>query len=99
MTFSDDDLRHIEALACIRLDEESRARLRPQLERIIGFVRRLEEVDASAFEPRAYVGGRRGELRVDAVEPCLPRNEVLGEAPGRDDGYFRVPPVIDSEDA
>ena len=98
MTFSDDDLRHIEALACIRLDDESRERLRPQIEQIIGFVRRLEGIDASSFEPRAYVGEWKRDLRADAVGPCLPRDEVLGEAPGADDGYFRVPPVIGSEE-
>ena len=98
MTFSDDDLRHIETLACIRLDDESRKRLRPQIERIIGFVRRLEQTDTSAYEPRAYVGSWERPLRKDAVASCLPRDEVLDEAPGRNDGYFRVPPVIGTEE-
>ncbi|MBN1885725.1 MAG: Asp-tRNA(Asn)/Glu-tRNA(Gln) amidotransferase subunit GatC [Candidatus Krumholzibacteriota bacterium] len=98
MAFSDDDLRHIEKLASIRLDADSRERLRGQLERIIGFVRRLEEVDATDWEPRAHVGRFRPDLRTDAVEPCLSRDEVLAAAPEREAGFFRVPPVIGSEE-
>ena len=96
MTLSDGDLEHIERLARVELAGESRVRLREQLERIIEFVRRLQEVDTE--EPGAGARSSAGAagLRADRTEPCLDRTEVLAESPADADGFFVVPPVIDA---
>ncbi len=96
MEFTEKDLEHIERLARVKLGGESREKLREQLSRIIEFVRRLEAVDAPEDGSR---GGRDGApLRADEPRPCLPREEILAEAPGKRDVFFEVPPVIETED-
>jgi len=98
MTLSEDDLEHLERLARVKLDGESRARLREQLAGIIEFVRQLQAIDTAGVEPRAYVGEFAPTLREDVVRPCLPRDEVLASAPDAKFGFFAVPPVIEADE-
>ncbi len=98
MQFTEQDLEHLERLARVRISSESRAALREQLARIIEFVRTLQRIDTEGIEPRAYVGEFEPRLRADEPRECLPREEVLGEAPDPRDAFFGVPPVIETEE-
>ena len=98
MELKDADLKHIERLARVELSGESRKKLREQLSDIIGFVQKLQAIDTSGYAPRAYLGGFEPELRRDLTEECLPRDEILEQAPDALKGFFRVPPVIDREE-
>jgi aspartyl-tRNA(Asn)/glutamyl-tRNA(Gln) amidotransferase subunit C len=92
---SDDEIRHIEKLAKIKLDSDARDKLKNQLSDIIEFVRILQDVDTSGvtseacakrFKPFLREGGSGGELE---------REKILEQAPDRENGFFKVPPVID----
>jgi aspartyl-tRNA(Asn)/glutamyl-tRNA(Gln) amidotransferase subunit C len=97
LKLTDMEFGDLEALARIDLGPEERDRLRLQLGRILGFVRKLQEVDAGEQEETGPA--LTGRLITASDEPgeCLEREEVLGQAPDREDGFFRVPPVIDRE--
>lgn len=97
MKLEEGELEHLESLARIRLDGEAREKLREQLAGIIEFVRQLQEIDTSGYEAKAYLGGFEPVLRADEIESCLSREEVLAESPDSENGYFKVPPVIDAE--
>ncbi len=99
MELKDKDLEHLERLARVELSAESREKLRKQLGTIIEFVRKLQGIDTADYKPKAYLGGFEPELRPDEAKECLETEEVLGAAPDRQNGYFRVPPVIDREDS
>ena len=99
MELKDKDLEHLERLARVELSAESREKLRKQLGTIIEFVRKLQGIDTADNKPKAYLGGFEPELRQDEAKECLETEEVLGAAPDRQNGYFRVPPVIDREDS
>ena len=97
MKLTDMEFGDLEALARVDLDPEERDRLRLQLDRILGFVKKLQEVETGAEE-------KAGTDILPAVLPsadepgeCLDREEVLGQAPDREAGFFRVPPVIERE--
>jgi len=95
---TDEELGHLEKLAKIELTAGAREKLREQLERIIEFVEQLPNVDATAYDA-VYNGNElKLSLRPDEAIRCLPRDEVLAEAPGSIDGYFTVPAIIDSKD-
>jgi aspartyl-tRNA(Asn)/glutamyl-tRNA(Gln) amidotransferase subunit C len=91
------ELSDLEALAKIALEPGERDRFRLQLESIIGFVRKLQEVEAGevAGGGAVQVSGS-GTVRDDPSE-CLDREEVLCQAPDREGPFFRVPAVIDRE--
>jgi aspartyl-tRNA(Asn)/glutamyl-tRNA(Gln) amidotransferase subunit C len=98
VALTEEELEHLERLARVRLSDASRERLREQLERIIEFVKQLQATDTAGIEPRAYVGEFKPELRGDVTGPCLPREEVLAASPGKQDGCFSVPPVIEADE-
>ncbi len=93
MEFSD-----LEALARVDLEPEERDRLRLQLDRIIGFFRKLQDVETGGTGAGGAGRGPVTQPALDEPEACLHREEVLGQAPDREGGFFRVPPVIDRED-
>ncbi len=102
MKLTDMEFGDLEAIARVDLDPEERDRLRLQLDRIIGFVRKLQEVETGGTGADGVRGGATGgtvtQPAADEPGDCLDREEVLGQAPDREGGFFRVPPVIDRED-
>ncbi|MGM0483486.1 MAG: Asp-tRNA(Asn)/Glu-tRNA(Gln) amidotransferase subunit GatC, partial [Candidatus Krumholzibacteriota bacterium] len=95
MTLSDEEIKHIEELAKIRLDPEARDRLRAQLSDIIDFVKMLQKTDTSGYPGAPYLERFIADLRGGASGGELDHEEVMKQAPGRDGGFFRVPPVIE----
>ena len=55
----------------------------------------LNELDTSNVEPTTHVMPLRNVLRDDEARPSLPVDEVLGNAPERDQDHFTVPRIID----
>ena len=95
LKLTDMEFGDLETLARVDLEPEERDRLRLQLDRIIEFFRKLQEVETGEIG----AGGATGAVPAfDEPEACLDREEVLGQAPDREGGFFRVPPVIDRED-
>jgi aspartyl-tRNA(Asn)/glutamyl-tRNA(Gln) amidotransferase subunit C len=89
-------IAHLEALARIELTAEERDELSEQLDRIVEYCERLQAIDTEGVTPTSAVVHEQGiALREDEVKPGLDRDVVLGEAPDADDGYFRVPKIIE----
>jgi aspartyl-tRNA(Asn)/glutamyl-tRNA(Gln) amidotransferase subunit C len=97
LRLTDIEFGDLEALARVDLGPEEREKLRLQLDRILGFVRKLQDIDTGdTGEPRE--GPRRGAAPApDEPRECLDREEVLSQAPDREGAFFRVPPIIDRE--
>jgi aspartyl-tRNA(Asn)/glutamyl-tRNA(Gln) amidotransferase subunit C len=89
------DVRHIAHLARLRLTADEEERYRGQLSAILEYASRLSEVDTSDISPTASVIQLAAPLRADEARPCPSREDVLGNAPDREGGMFRVPPVLD----
>ncbi len=86
----------LEVLARIELTPDERERLAPQLDVIIDYIRRLQDVDTAGVTPSLLVSPASvGELRADDPEECLDREIVLGEAPETDGEFYRVPRIIE----
>lgn len=97
MSLSDEETKHIEELAKIRLDPEARDRLRAQLSDIIDFVRTLQKTDTSGYPGTPYLERFSAKLRGSTPGGELDHEEVMEQAPDRNGGFFRVPPVIEKE--
>src|SRR5437588_10484502 len=89
-----EDVKHVAKLARLALDEEQLARLTPQLESILEYVAKIGEVDVSGVQPMAHALPLANVLRDDVVEPSLPIDKVLQNAPETDGPFFKVPKVI-----
>jgi aspartyl-tRNA(Asn)/glutamyl-tRNA(Gln) amidotransferase subunit C len=92
VSVSSDDVRHIARLARLELTDEEVERFRRELSTILGYVEQLELLDAgSAGEPSLP----DQPLRPDAVEEWGDVRPLHEAAPDFEDGYFRVPRVIE----
>lgn len=91
-------VRHVAKLARLALDDAELARLGGQLEAILGYVAKIDEVDVSGVEPMAHAAQLTNVLREDAVEPPLPLEKVLQNAPETDGPFFKVPKVLGGDE-
>ena len=90
--------RHLQTLSRISLPPEEAEALRPQMERIVEFVRQIEALESGA-EPRPGTGGAPPfpPPREDLPGGCLKSEEALANAPATSGSLFRVPPVFGPE--
>lgn len=88
-------VRRIAHLSRIAVDENEVERLRGELNAILHFVETLSEVDVEGVEPIASVLPMQMKKRVDVVTDGGIANDVLVNAPAKEDHYFVVPKVIE----
>jgi len=93
-----DDVRHVAKLARLALDEPQLARLTGQLESILEYVAKIQQVNTSGVEPMAHALPMHNVLREDVIEPSLPLDKVLQNAPDSDGPFFKVPKVLGAEE-
>jgi aspartyl-tRNA(Asn)/glutamyl-tRNA(Gln) amidotransferase subunit C len=81
-------------LACLEFDAAGRQDIKKDLQKMIGFVEKLDELDLQQVEPLLYMGEETNVLREDIPEAPLSRSEALKNAPMADQQYFKVPQVV-----
>lgn len=93
-----EDVRHVAMLARLALDDAHLVRLTAQLESILGYIAKISEVDTSGVEPMAHALPLHNVFREDVVEPSLPLEKVLMNAPETDGPFFKVPKIIGGDE-
>ncbi|MBL1256139.1 MULTISPECIES: Asp-tRNA(Asn)/Glu-tRNA(Gln) amidotransferase subunit GatC [Methylocystis] len=88
-------VRRIAHLSRIAVDENEVERLRGEINAILHFVETLSEVDVEGVEPIASVLPMQMKKRVDVVTDGGIADDVLVNAPAKEDHYFVVPKVIE----
>ena len=91
------DVEHIAALAQLSLDEGTKARLVREMDEILGYVDKLNELDTSSIEPTMHALEMTNVYRDDVVAPSVGRESALMNAPKTDGEYFLVPRILDTE--
>ena len=66
-----------------------------ELSDFLEYVDRLQQVDTENVMPTAHVLPIQNVFREDVVKPSLDRDLALSNAPESEDGYFRVPKIIE----
>jgi len=89
------EVEHVARLARLALSEEEKEQMRSQLDRILGYIEKLDQLDTSAVEPTSHVIPMTNVFRDDALLPSLSREEALANGPDRQEGFFRVPRIIE----
>lgn len=88
-------VKRIAHLARIKLDEHEVAPLEGELNRILGWVEQLAQVDTDGIEPMTAVIPNRLRWRDDVVTDGNIQDKVLANAPEGQFGFFAVPKVIE----
>ncbi len=96
------DVSYVADLAYLELTEDERARMLKDLNSILGYIDRLNELNTAEVEPMAQVASRYGvsqegigAMRPDELRPSLPHEVALHNAPVSDGVFFKVPKVIE----
>jgi aspartyl-tRNA(Asn)/glutamyl-tRNA(Gln) amidotransferase subunit C len=92
------DVEHIALLARIALTEAERDRMGKELSAILEYVKTLDALGLENETPLSHVHEDFAPPRPDTPDAaaCLPRAEVLAQAPEADATSFLVPPVVDT---
>jgi len=93
-----DQVRHVAKLARLALREDQLAKLAPQLGAIIQYVEQISKIDMKGVEPMAHALPLHNVFREDVVEPSLPLEEVLKNAPQTDGPFFKVPKILGGDE-
>jgi len=88
-------LDKIAHLARLEFDEKDAEKMIRDLDNIISFVEKLNEVNTDGVEPLTTMSHEINSLREDEVKPHLDHNIALKGAPKKDADYFRVPKVLE----
>jgi len=90
-----DMVRRIARLARLKLAEGEAEALEKELSGILDWVRQLDEVDVSGIEPMTSVVEMTLKKRADVVTDGNIADEILANAPARQDHLFVVPKVVE----
>jgi aspartyl-tRNA(Asn)/glutamyl-tRNA(Gln) amidotransferase subunit C len=82
------------ALSRIEFSEEELVEIQADLQQMIGFVEKLNELDTSGIEPLTHISGEGNRLRNDEVKVAITTELALSNAPAPSGSFFTVPKVI-----
>ena len=89
------DINHVAMLARLNLTDDEKEQFEKQVGSIINYIDKLNELDTSSIEPTAHVLPISNVFREDELKTSLPREKALQNAPEKDDGFYRVPKIIE----
>ena len=84
-------------LSRLQFNDTEKEEIRNDLQRIIAFVEKLNELNLEGVEPLLHMSGELNVLREDEVKGSVSREEGLKNAPLQDGTFFKVPKVIRRE--
>ncbi len=89
-----EELEHVARLARLSFSDEELSSFAGQINDILGYIAKLEEVDTTGIPPTTHALQVTNVMRDDKVEPSLPVEEAVANAPQEEKGAFVVPRII-----
>ncbi len=94
MKISEKEVAHVAHLARLHLDPEELVRMTAQLDTILSYVAKLDELDTSGVEPTTHAFAISNAFREDEVQESLDRSQALANGPKQNGESFVVPRII-----
>lgn len=82
------------SLAKLRFNATEQEAIKNDLERMISFVQKMDEVDTSSIEPLQHMAVAQNTWREDAIEGSCKKEDALKNAGKHNEDFFMVPKVI-----
>jgi aspartyl-tRNA(Asn)/glutamyl-tRNA(Gln) amidotransferase subunit C len=95
MKLTREDVQRVAALARLRLTAEEESRLTDELDQILQYMAKLDQLDTSEVEPMVHAVEMVTPLREDRITSQPDPNAILANAPARHDHFFSVPKIIE----
>ncbi len=94
MNVNDALIEKLANLSRLEFDETEKKELKNDLEKMIGFIDKLNELDTAGVVPLLHMSENVNVFREDEVKGELDKEEVFRNAPLHDENFFKVPKVI-----
>ncbi len=94
MKISRQEVEKLASLSRLQLDATAIDEMQGDINKMLLFVDKINELDLEGIEPLAYMSDEVNVLRADAVHQEITHQEALKNAPDKDTDYFRVPKVL-----
>lgn len=89
------DVAYVAHLARVALTADEIKTFQGQLEHVVGYVKKLNELDLSKVEPTAHAVAMQNVFRDDVVKPSFDHDQIMANAPVSIDGQFQVPKIVE----
>jgi len=89
------EVEYVAKLARLKLSDQEKVLFTQQLDNILQYMDKLNELDTKDIPPTSHVLPLENVMREDEVRPSYPPEELLANAPDREDTFFAVPKVIE----
>ncbi len=94
MKISQEEIKNIALLSRLEVKEEHIAHVEKELSDILTYVAELNALELDGVEPMAHAVPLQNVFREDETKPSLNHDLALSNAPEAEDGYFKVPRVV-----
>lgn len=99
MEVNDEMILNLANLARLEFNDQEKTDIKKDLEKMIRFVEKLNELDTTGVAPLLHMSSNLNILREDEVKGSVSREEGLKNAPDQDGIFFKVPKVISRPEA
>ena len=96
MKITEKDIETVASLSRLNIREDEVPAVMEKLDKFLNYVENLQSIDTTDIEPTTYALKMQNVFREDVVKPSLPRELALSNAPLKEDGYFKVPRVLEA---
>lgn len=94
MEVTDQMIDKLAMLSRLEFNVDEKKEIKNDLQRMIGFVEKLNELELDQIEPLLFVSTETNVFREDEVKGSISREKALINAPAHDGKFFKVPKVI-----
>ena len=95
MKITTKEVEYVAKLARLKLTEQEKELFTEQLDSILDYMGKLNELDTEKIPPTSHVLPLKNVMREDEGKDSHLHEELLSNAPERDDNFFSVPKIID----
>ena len=96
MKVTKNDIDTVASLSRLNISEDEVPAVMDKLDKFLNYVENLKNIDTTNIEPTTYALKMQNVFREDVVKNSLPRDAALSNAPLKEDGYFKVPRVLEA---
>lgn len=89
------DVENIALLSRLEFSQSELETFTGQMDAILQYAEVLNKLDVENVEPMAHVLPLKNVMRVDEAKPSLSRELALSNAPEQENGYFKVPKIME----
>lgn len=99
MEITDEMVKNLADLSRLQFNNNEKEEIKKDLQRMISFVEKLNELDTTNVEPLLHMTENVNIYREDVVQGSMDKEDALKNAPMADNNYFKVPKVIKNPSA